>query len=179
MPPALFHRLFIANRGEVAARIARTCDALGIVPVFGVSEADRAAPYTRGREVVVLGPARAAHSYLDPVRVVDAAAGARCSALHPGWGFLAESPLLAALCRQHGVTFIGPPPDVMLLMGKKSPAKRAMSAAGLPLIPGSDGVLAGIDAARAAAAEVGYPVLLKAESGGGGRGMRVARGESE
>jgi acetyl-CoA carboxylase, biotin carboxylase subunit len=179
MPPALFHRLFVANRGEVAARIARTCDALGITPVFGVSEADRDAPYARGRESVVLGPARAAQSYLDPVKVVQAAVGTRCSALHPGWGFLAESPLLAALCRAHGVTFIGPPPDVMLLMGKKSPAKRAMAAAGLPLIPGSDGVLAGPDQAAAAAERVGYPVLLKAESGGGGRGMRVARRAGE
>jgi acetyl-CoA carboxylase biotin carboxylase subunit len=179
MPPALFHRIFVANRGEVAARIARTCDALGITPVFGVSEADRDAPYTRGRESVLLGPARAARSYLDPVRVVEAAAGARCSALHPGWGFLAESPLLAALCRAHGVTFVGPPPDVMLLMGKKSPAKRAMAAAGLPLIPGSDGVLGGIADARAAAELAGYPVLLKAESGGGGRGMRVAREAGE
>ncbi len=179
MPPALFHRLFVANRGEVAARIARTCDALGITPVFGVSEADRDAPYARGRESVLLGPARAAQSYLDPVRVVEAAAGARCSALHPGWGFLAESPLLAALCRAHGVTFVGPPPDVMLLMGKKSPAKRAMAAAGLPLIPGSDGVLGGVVDARAAAERAGYPVLLKAESGGGGRGMRVAREAGE
>src|SRR5262245_50989272 len=179
MPPALFHRLFIANRGEVAARIARTCDALGIVPVFGVSEADRAAPYARGREAVLLGPARAALSYLDPVKIVDAAASARCSALHPGWGFLAESPLLASLCRQHGVTFIGPPPDVMQLMGKKTPARRAMAAAGLPLIPGSDTVLADVDQARAVAARVGYPVLLKADSGGGGRGMRVARSESD
>jgi len=179
MPPALFHRLFVANRGEVAARIARTCDALGIVPVFGVSEADRDAPYARGRESVLLGPARAAQSYLDPMRVVEAAVSARCSALHPGWGFLAESPLLAALCRAHGVTFVGPPPDVMLLMGKKSPAKRAMAAAGLPLIPGSDGVLAGVAQAGVAAEQVGYPVLLKAESGGGGRGMRVARSADE
>ena len=97
--PATFHRIFIANRGEVAARVARTCDALGITPVFGVSEADRDAPYTRGRETVLLGPARAAQSYLDPVRVVQAAVQARCTALHPGWGFLAENPLLAALCR--------------------------------------------------------------------------------
>ena len=179
MAPALFHRLFIANRGEVAARVARTCDQLGITPVFGVSEADRDAPYTRGRETVLLGPARAAQSYLDAMKVVEAAAGARCSALHPGWGFLAESPLLASLCRQHGVTFIGPPPDVMQLMGKKTPARRAMGAAGLPLIPGSDGVLADVDEARAVADRVGYPVLLKAESGGGGRGMRVARSAAD
>src|SRR5690606_2498890 len=140
--------LLVANRGEVAARVARTCDALGIAPVFAVSEADRDAPYTRGRETVLIGPARAALSYLDPVKLVRAAVEARCSALHPGWGFLAESPLLAALCRQHGVTFTGPTPDVMLLMGKKTPAKRAMAAAGLPLIPGSDGVLSGPDEAR-------------------------------
>jgi len=177
--PALFHRLLVANRGEVAARVARTCDALGIAPVFAVSEADRDAPYTRGRETVLIGPARAALSYLDPVKLVRAAVEARCSALHPGWGFLAESPLLAALCRQHGVTFIGPTPDVMLLMGKKTPAKRAMAAAGLPLIPGSDGVLSGPDEAREVADRVGYPVLLKAESGGGGRGMRVARAAGE
>ena len=179
MAPALFHRLFIANRGEVAARVARTCLELGVTPVFGVSEADREAPWTRDRESVLLGPARAALSYLDAMKVVDAAARARCSALHPGWGFLAESPLLASLCRQHGVTFIGPPPHVMQLMGKKTPARRAMAAAGLPLIPGSEGVLADLDEARAVADRVGYPVLLKAESGGGGRGMRVARAPGE
>lgn len=174
-----FHRLFIANRGEVAARIARTCDEMGITPVFGVSEADRDAPYTRGRETVVLGPARASESYLDPMRVVQAAKQTRCTALHPGWGFLAESPLLATLCETHGVTFIGPPAHVMHLMGKKTPAKDAMRAAGLSVIPGSEGVLASADEAQVVADAVGYPVLLKAESGGGGRGMRVARASTE
>jgi acetyl-CoA carboxylase biotin carboxylase subunit len=174
MPPALFHRLLIANRGEVAVRVARTCRALGVTPVFAVSEADRDAPYTRGQEVVVLGPARSAHSYLDVERVVQAAVQTRCSALHPGWGFLSENPLLATLCAQHGVTFVGPPPQVTALMGSKIAAKRAMRQAGLEVIPGSDGVLRDVDHARAVAAEVGYPVLLKAERGGGGRGMRVA-----
>jgi acetyl-CoA carboxylase biotin carboxylase subunit len=177
--PRIFHRLFVANRGEVAARIARACDTLDIVPVFGVSEADRAAPYVDGREIVPLGPARAAHSYLDPMRVVQAAVQSGCTALHPGWGFLAENPLFASLCEAHGVTFIGPPAHVMHLMGKKTPAKRAMAAAGLSLIPGSDGVLSGAGEARAIADRVGYPVLLKAESGGGGRGMRVARSAGE
>ena len=171
-----FHRLFVANRGEVAARIARTCDRLGVTPVFGVSEADADAPYLEGRESVVLGPARAAFSYLDPVRVVQAA---RCTAVHPGWGFLAENPRFAALCEQHGLTFVGPPAHVMHLMGKKTPAKDAMRAAGLTLIPGSVGVLADAEEARRVADEVGYPVLLKAESGGGGRGMRVARSADE
>ena len=178
MPP-LFHRILIANRGEVCVRVARACDALGIAPVFAVSEADRHAPYTRGREVVVLGPGRAAQSYLDPLRVVQAAVQTRCSALHPGWGFLSENPLLAQLCAQHGVTFIGPPPHVTALMASKTRAKAAMRAAGLHVIPGSDGVLADAADARRVAAEVGFPVLFKAESGGGGRGMRIARAPGE
>ena len=173
--PALFHRLLVANRGEVAARVARTCDALGITPVFAVSEADRDAPYCRDREVVVLGPGRSAQSYLDPERLVQAAVQTGCTALHPGWGFLAESPRFAALAEAHGVTFLGPPAAAMLLMGKKTPAKQAMGRAGLTLIPGSDGVLSDVAEARAIAEEVGYPVLLKAESGGGGKGMRIAR----
>src|SRR5262245_53292810 len=125
MKPHTFHRILIANRGEVAVRVARACDQLGITPVFAVSDADSGAPYTRGRETVLLGPARAAHSYLDAERVVQAAVQSTCSALHPGWGFLSENPLLASLCAQHGVTFIGPPPHVMALMGSKTPAKRA------------------------------------------------------
>ena len=174
-----FHRLLIANRGEVAVRVARACDALRIVPVFAVSEADRDAPYTRGREVVVLGPGRAALSYLDVERVVQAAVQAHCTALHPGWGFLSENPLLATLCAQHGVTFIGPPPQVTALMGSKTRAKAAMHAAGLHVIPGSHGVLSGPDEATRIAAEVGFPVLFKAENGGGGRGMRIARTAAE
>jgi acetyl-CoA carboxylase biotin carboxylase subunit len=174
-----FRRLFIANRGEVAARIASTCDRLGVTPVFGVSEADRDAPYTREREVVVLGPPRSSESYLDAERIVQAAVQTQCSAIHPGWGFLAENPLFASLCEAHGVTFIGPPPAVMHELGKKTPAKRAMAAAGLKLIPGSDGVLADVDEAQRMAERTGFPVLLKAESGGGGRGMRVVRSADE
>jgi acetyl-CoA carboxylase biotin carboxylase subunit len=176
---ALFHRLFVANRGEVAARIARGADALGITPVFGVSEADRDAPYTRGRETVVLGPGRSTESYLDMSRVVQAARQTNCSALHPGWGFLSENPRFAALSEAHGVTFVGPPAHAMALMGKKTPAKHAMKRAGLTLIPGSDGVLDDVAHAERVAAEVGFPILLKAESGGGGRGMRIARSMAE
>ena len=179
MAPPLFHRILIANRGEVAVRVARACDKLGIAPVFATSEADRDAPYLRGREVVVLGPGRASHSYLDVERVVQAAVQARASALHPGWGFLSENPLLATLCAQHGVTFIGPPPQVTQLMGSKTRAKAAMRAAGLEVIPGSDGVLASADDARRVAAHIGFPVLFKAENGGGGRGMRIARSAAE
>jgi acetyl-CoA carboxylase, biotin carboxylase subunit len=175
----LFHRLLIANRGEVAVRVARACDSLGITPVFAVSEADRDAPYTRGRETVLLGPGRAALSYLDVERVVQAAVQSRCTALHPGWGFLSENPLLATLCTQHGVTFIGPPPQVTALMGSKTRAKAAMRAAGLAVIPGSIGVLADAADARRVATETGFPVLFKAENGGGGRGMRIARNAGE
>jgi acetyl-CoA carboxylase biotin carboxylase subunit len=163
----------------VAVRIARACDELGIVPVFGVSEADAEAPWVRGREAVRLGPARASQSYLDLRAVVQAAMQSGCSALHPGWGFLAENPVFAALCETHGITFIGPPAHVMHWMGKKTPAKQAMAAAGLALIPGSDGVVPDARAAREVAARIGFPVLIKAESGGGGRGMRVARAETD
>jgi acetyl-CoA carboxylase biotin carboxylase subunit len=177
--PPRFHRILIANRGEVAVRVARACDQLGITPVFAASEADRGAPYLRGREVVVLGPGRAAHSYLDVEAVVQAAVQARATALHPGWGFLSENPLLATLCAQHGVTFIGPAPQVTALMGSKTRAKATMRAAGLDVIPGSDGVLASAAEARQVAAQVGFPVLFKAENGGGGRGMRIARAAAE
>jgi acetyl-CoA carboxylase biotin carboxylase subunit len=148
---------------------------MGIVPVFAVSEADADAPYVRDREKVVLGPGRASESYLDPLRVVQAAKQTRCTALHPGWGFLAENARFAALCETHGITFIGPPAHVMQLMGTKTPAKRAMHRAGLSLIEGSDGVLGSAEEARNVADRVGYPVLIKAEAGGGGRGMRVAK----
>ena len=174
-----FHRLFIANRGDVAVRVARACDAMGIVPVFAVSEADRDAHYVQGREHVVLGPGRAAQSYLDVERVVQAAVQSKCSALHPGWGFLSENPLLATLCAQFGVTFVGPPPHVTAMMSSKTKAKAAMKAAGLATIPGSDGVLGGAEEARRVADAVGYPVLFKAENGGGGRGMRIARAANE
>ena len=174
----LFQRLFIANRGEVAARVARTCDRLGIEPVFGVSTADAEAPWVRGRQKVVLGPPRARDSYLAMERVVQAALMTQCTAVHPGWGFLAENATFATLCENHGVTFIGPPAHVMHLMGQKTPAKKAMAQAGLTLIGGSDGVLADLDDAQAVADRVGYPVLIKAQSGGGGRGMRIARDAS-
>lgn len=175
----LFRRLLIANRGEVAVRIARACDLLGITPVLAVSAADRDAPYTRGRESVCIGAARSSQSYLNMQAIVQAARQRECTALHPGWGFVSENPVFAALCEAHGVTFIGPPARAMVLMGKKTPAKQAMRAAGLQLIPGSEGILRDVEEARAVADAVGYPVLLKAESGGGGRGMRIARSADE
>jgi len=176
----MFQRLLVANRGEVAVRIARACRELAITPVGVASLADVGASWTRHfDEVVCIGPAPAAESYLCAERLVQAALQTRCSALHPGWGFLAENPRFAALCAQHGVAFVGPRPAVMALMGAKTPAKRAMRAAGLDCIPGSDGPLADVEAAATCARSVGYPVLLKAEHGGGGRGMRRCADESE
>lgn len=148
-------------------------------PVFAVSEADVGAPYTRGHEVVVLGPPRATQSYLARERVVQAAVQSGCSALHPGWGFLAEDAVFASLCEAHGVTFIGPPAHVMETLGKKTPARRTMAAAGIKLVPGSEGLVHDVAQAADVAARVGYPVLLKAESGGGGRGMRIARSKGD
>jgi len=176
----MFQRLLIANRGEVAVRIARACRGLGIAPIGVVSEADRDASWVGAfDQVVCLGPASATESYLRMDRVVQAAHQTGATALHPGWGFLAESPRFARLCRQHGIAFVGPDAGLMELLGTKSPAKEAMAAAGLPVVPGSDGPLEDADAAADYAQAFGYPVLLKADSGGGGRGMRRCESEDE
>jgi acetyl-CoA carboxylase biotin carboxylase subunit len=173
-------KLLIANRGEVAVRIARAARELDMVPVGVVSEADRGASWTGVfDEVVCLGGAAPRDSYLRIERVLQAALQTGCSALHPGWGFLAENARFAALCEQHGVTFVGPPAAVMRRMGLKSPAKEAMRAAGLDVLPGSRGLVADADEAAACARETGYPVILKADAGGGGRGMRLVRDEGE
>jgi len=170
----MFQRLLIANRGEVAARVARAARALGIAPVGVVSEADRGSSWALELdEVVCLGPAAARESYLRRAAVVQAALQTRCTAVHPGWGFLAEDPLFAALCEQHGLTFVGPSPRAMQVMGRKAAAKAAMRAAGVPVIPGSGGLLGSAGEALEVAGEVGYPVILKADAGGGGRGMRL------
>ncbi len=176
----MFHKVLIANRGEVAVRIARACRSLGISPVGITSTADRDAPWLgRMDEVVEIGGFSPAESYLRTERVLQAALQTHCTALHPGWGFLAEDPRFAALCEQHGVTWIGPTPAVMEQMALKTPAKVAMLAAGLQGIPGSDGLLSGLDEACARAEDVGYPVIIKADAGGGGRGMRLCRSEPE
>jgi len=169
----MFHRLLVANRGEVAVRIARTAREMSIAPIGIASSADLGARWLKDLdEVVCVGGPSPRESYLQAERIVQAAVQTGCSALHPGWGFLAENPRFAALCGQHGVTFVGPGPGVMRLMGLKTPAKLAMRAAGLPVIPGSDGLLSGVEEAVAKAGEIGYPVILKADAGGGGRGMR-------
>jgi acetyl-CoA carboxylase biotin carboxylase subunit len=169
----VFHRLLIANRGEVAARIARAARELGVSPIGVASTADLGASWLDGMDqVVVLGPAASRDSYLAREKLIQAALQTGSTALHPGWGFLAEDARFAAMCGQAGVTFVGPKPGLIARMGLKTPAKRAMREAGLDVIPGSDGPLASLEEARAIAESAGYPVLIKADAGGGGRGMR-------
>jgi acetyl-CoA carboxylase biotin carboxylase subunit len=169
----MFRRLLIANRGEVAVRVARAARELGIAPIGVASQADLGARWLACMDdVVCLGPAASRESYLHMERVVQAAVQTQCGALHPGWGFLSENPRFAALCEQHGVTFVGPPASAMETMGRKAPAKAAMRRAKVPVIPGSLGLLASADEAIECAKQTGYPVILKADAGGGGRGMR-------
>jgi len=170
----MFRTLLVANRGEVAVRVARAARELGIRTVGIHSEADKGAAWTRKfDETVCVGPGPSRDSYLRLERIVQVALQTGATAVHPGWGFLAENARFAALCEQHGITFVGPSPRSMEQMGLKSPAKRAMRAAGLPVIPGSDGPCADVDSAVRAADSAGYPVILKADAGGGGRGMRL------
>ncbi|MCP3920199.1 MAG: ATP-grasp domain-containing protein [bacterium] len=170
----MFNRLLIANRGEVAVRVARAAREIGIAPYGVVSSADADASWLSALDGhVCIGGSAPKESYLRADAVVQAARQTGCAAVHPGWGFLAENPRFAALCEQHGLTFIGPRPGVMERMGRKWPAKVAMRAAGLAPIPGSEGLLDDVEAALAAAEDVGYPIILKADAGGGGRGMRM------
>jgi acetyl-CoA carboxylase, biotin carboxylase subunit len=166
-------RVFIANRGEIALRVIRACRGLGLETVVGASEADRDALAARSADrAVCLGPGPATQSYLRPELVVQAALGTGCDALHPGYGFLAESPRLARLAREHGLVFVGPSCEVMELTGDKLRARAAAARAGLPVLPGDE--VSGAGEALALAHEIGYPVLVKAAGGGGGRGIKLA-----
>jgi len=169
----MFRRILVANRGEVAARVLRTCRRMGVECVAVASVADRELSWLEeADEVVVIGPARSSRSYLDQDAVLEAARRTRSAAIHPGWGFLAENAVFAARVAAAGLTWIGPPPHVIRKLGDKVAARRAMSGLGVPVIPGSDGALETLEEARAVAESIGYPVLLKAVAGGGGRGMR-------
>jgi len=174
--PRMFRKLLVANRGEVALRIARTARELGIRSVGVHSSAERGASWLKHfDELVCLGGPAPRESYLRQEAIVQAALQTGASAIHPGWGFLAENARFAALCEQHGITFVGPAPALITRMGLKSPAKAAMRAAGLPVIPGSDGVIGSAEEAQKLADAIGYPVIVKADAGGGGRGMRLVR----
>jgi acetyl-CoA carboxylase biotin carboxylase subunit len=176
----MFRRILIANRGEVAARVLRTCKRMGVEAVAVASHADRDHRWLQeADDVVVLGPARASDSYLDADAILSAARARGCSAVHPGWGFLAENAHFAARCHAAGLTFIGPSPRAMQRMGDKALARETMAALGMPVIPGTKRVLPDVEAAQRAALDVGFPVLLKAVAGGGGRGMRVVASKAD
>jgi acetyl-CoA carboxylase biotin carboxylase subunit len=176
----VFRRILVANRGEIALRVIRAAKGLGIETVAVFSEADRDGPWLAEADATVcIGPARADRSYLDAGSILQAAEQTGCQAVHPGYGFLAENAVFAARAEQQGITFIGPGPAAIRRVGDKVEAKRTLAAAGVPTIPGSDGVLTGLEDARSEAARIGYPVLLKAVAGGGGRGMRLCAGEGD
>jgi pyruvate carboxylase subunit A len=175
----LFKKILIANRGEIAVRIVRACAELGIKSVAIYSDADRNAFHVKkADEAYNVGPDPVG-GYLNVYRIVNLAVAAGCDALHPGYGFLSENPQLAEVCARRGITFIGPNAEVIRSMGDKTIARQTMIAAGVPVVPGTEDNLASLEDALAVAAEVGYPVMLKATSGGGGRGIRRCADETE
>src|SRR6266571_4735718 len=177
---AVFKKILIANRGEVALRIIYACKELGIKTVAVYSEADEHALHVRyADEDVRIGPARSADSYLNVPAVISAAEITGADAIHPGYGFLSESAYLAEVCEACHIKFIGPDPQVIRLMGDKARARRVMKKAGVPILPGSDSPIDTEDKALKVAKEIGYPVIVKATAGGGGRGMRVVRAAGE
>ena len=169
----MFHRICIANRGEIAVRIIRTCREMNIETVAVYSTADADSLHVRmATQAVCIGPARTADSYLNKKNILTAAMETGCDAIHPGFGFLSENSEFARLCEQCGLIFIGPRADVIDQMGNKAAARKCMMERGVPVVPGSGQAVTGIREVRETAEEVGYPVLLKASAGGGGRGMR-------
>jgi acetyl-CoA carboxylase biotin carboxylase subunit len=176
----VFKKILIANRGEVALRIIYACRELSIKTVAVYSEADESSLHVRfADEDVCIGPARSADSYLNVPAVISAAEITGADAIHPGYGFLSESAYLAEVCEACHIKFIGPDPQVIRLMGDKARARRVMKKAGVPVLPGSDGPIESEDKAFKLAKEIGYPIIVKATAGGGGRGMRVVRAPSE
>ena len=176
----MFQKILIANRGEIALRVQRACRELGIATVAVHSTADADAMHVRlADESVCIGPPPAKDSYLNIPSILSAAAITGADAIHPGYGFLSENANFAEMVDAHGLTFIGPSADHISMMGDKIAAKEAMAAVGVPLVPGSDGAVPDLDSARAVAARIGYPVLIKAAAGGGGRGMKVAQSPEE
>ena len=174
----MFQRILIANRGEIALRVIRACRELGIETVAVCSDVDRDAPYLDlADEVIQIGPAPAIESYLKIDRIISAAEIGNVQAIHPGYGFLSENPHFAEVCRSCKIEFIGPSHEAMIRLSNKSAARKLAEEAGVRVVPGSEGLLETDEEARAVAHEIGFPVLIKAAAGGGGRGMRVARND--
>ena len=171
----MIRKILIANRGEIAVRIVRACAELGITSVAIYTEADRHALHVKkADEAYHIGPDSIA-GYLNIHRIVNLAVATACDAIHPGYGFLSENADFARACEERGILFIGPTAEVIARMGDKTQARQAMMEAGIPVVPGSEGNLADVDEALALAEAIGYPVMLKATSGGGGRGIRRRR----
>ncbi len=176
----MFSKVLIANRGEIALRVIRACRQLGVKTVAVYSEADRDSLHVRfADEDVCIGPPQASLSYLDPKRIIAAAEVTGAEAIHPGYGFLAENAEFAEICEECEITFIGPTGQMIRQMGAKAKAKELMQAAGVPTVPGSAGLVSDLDEVARIAKDVGYPVLIKASAGGGGRGMRIAKRPEE
>ena len=176
----MFEKILIANRGEIALRVLCACRDLGIRTVAVYSEADRNSLHVRfADEAICIGPAKSTRSYLDIPSVISAAEITNVDAIHPGYGFLSENADFAEVCEASGITFIGPRPEVIRTMGLKQLAREAMKESGVPILPGSQGVVKSTEEALALAEGIGYPVIIKASAGGGGRGMRVVRDASE
>lgn len=176
----IIRKVLIANRGEIALRVISACREMGIRTVAVYSEADRHSLHVRfADEAICIGPPRPGDSYLNVPAVISAAEIANVDAIHPGYGLLSENANFAEVCRASNIKFIGPPPEVTRLMGEKEKARQAMKKAKVPILPGSDGVIDSTDDALQWAAKVGYPVILKAKAGGGGRGMRIVRTAEE
>ena len=176
----MFKRILIANRGEIAMRVLRCCQEMGIETVLACSAEDMdSLPAQFATKRVCIGPPAASKSYLNQEAVVQAAMSFQCEAIHPGYGFLSENADFASLCEEHGILFIGPSPEMIRMMGDKQSARGLMKKHGVPVVPGSDGILKDWKEAAEIARKVGYPVLLKATAGGGGRGMRTAYDASE
>ncbi len=176
----MFEKVLIANRGEIALRIHRACREMGIKTVAVHSTADADAMHVRmADEAICIGPAPAKDSYLNKAAIITAALISGADAIHPGYGFLSENADFAEMVREHGLTFIGPTPEMMRTMGDKITAKRAAMEAGLPVVPGSDGGVPTVEDALEVSEKMGYPVLIKATAGGGGKGMKIARNAEE
>jgi acetyl-CoA carboxylase biotin carboxylase subunit len=172
----MFHKILIANRGEIALRVLRTCREMGIRTVVAHSQADAGSrPVLMADESICIGPAEARQSYLNIPSIISAASITDSEAIHPGYGLLSENAAFAEICRACGITFIGPAPEAIRLMGDKAQARSMAKQAGAPVVPGSEGPLEGVDEAQALADTIGYPVVVKAAAGGGGRGMRIVR----
>jgi acetyl-CoA carboxylase biotin carboxylase subunit len=176
----MLDKILIANRGEIAVRIIRACREMGITSVAVYSEADREARHVSlADESICIGPAPAAGSYLNMRQIVSAALAFGAQGIHPGYGFLSENPEFAALCREKGLIFVGPSAEAIRAMGDKSTAKQIVTRGKVPVVPGSEGLISHPDEALAIAAAAGYPVIVKATAGGGGRGMRIAQNPGE